>query len=1207
MGVRSFLQPVANELVELFEFIADFLGQQRARDALIEDLGGKPGQGGAAPVFPQERLDSVRAYATSADPPAEAHLAVLRDIAAIFDAFEAGISAWSGGALEVGEETTRALLDLLASNYVRLRWPRVFLFMQAVSAIDEISSTYGAGSNSFARVGRSFALIGRFLWEPGKTIAELDPERENVGLEVVDVVVRVGAAFLAVFESTKDVKYVSDILYGWDGPGVGSETPETPAGADLIAERMFTLAFAGESEEGEPPSEQGIVSIAMAPRAHSGVGVFITLGGSVERGIPLGKDWLVTIKAKGEGALAAVLGERVAFPAPSLEANAINMSVALSSVPEPDTGLSFALPGAKGTRLEIGRIVLAASLGTAQGEIKLQLADGAVIIDGGDNDGFISHLLGGAAMRLPFSFGFGHSSSKGLILEGDAPPLGSPSRPSTQPATPSATPRLADASAKSDLPALSSGGNSGGPAIEAAIPIGRSFGAIALHEVVLRLAREPADKPVKETSKFAVEAAASFSAQLGPVYARVERLGVRIAVDLSKPRDKANLRVIDLGFGIKPPQGLALEVDSDFVTGGGLLFHDEAQSLYAGALVLTLRSGLSLKAVGLVATRDPDGKKGFSLLIFITAGDFQPIPIGLGFTLRGIGGMLAINRTFDENAMRAALASGTLKNVLFPKDPLHHVTEVVASLTTLFPASRGSFLFGPLVKIGWGTPIMIDIELAFIIELGNRKRLIILGRLSSILPNRDVDLVRLNMDAVGVIDFHQGTAALDAVLVDSRFVHRFVLTGQMAMRMAWEGTPGFALAVGGMHPRFTLPAGFPKLQRISLALTTGDNPRLLCEAYFAITSNTLQFGARASLYAAALGFSIEGDVGFDVLIQFIPFHFLAEFHASVQLKRGSSNLFKVKVEGELEGPRPLRVAGKATFEILWCDFSVRFNKTLVDGGQPAQVEQVDALGELRRALGDVRNWQVHPPAAVGQLVSLRDRGGGDATFLLLHPLGELGVRQSIVPLNLARDIDRLGAAAPAGARRFAVTKAAVGPSNASIRNVREFFAPAQFFDMSDDEKIVAPSFEEMDAGVVLSDAGFAFSMADIAPSKFDFQDITIGPDGATVEEPERYRPSGHMVLAQALSGAAGRAKMRRTMTQRFAAEPREAPTLRASGWTSVAVNLEPGAAVAFTIPQPPPDGRRLTWIEAMGEARRARAVSQTARRVIVPAFELSMP
>ena len=177
------------------------------------------------------------------------------------------------------------------------------------------------------------------------------------------------------------------------------------------------------------------------------------------------------------------------------------------------------------------------------------------------------------------------------------------------------------------MPTLSSGGNSGGPAIEAAIPIGRSFGAIALHEVVLRLAREPADKPVKETSKFSVEAAASFSAQLGPVYARVEAAHIRVAVDLSKPRARANLRFVDLGFGIKPPQGTSpWKFNSDFVTGGGLLFHDEAQSLYAGALVLTLRSGLALKAMRVVATRDPDGKKGFSLLIFLTAEDFQPIP-----------------------------------------------------------------------------------------------------------------------------------------------------------------------------------------------------------------------------------------------------------------------------------------------------------------------------------------------------------------------------------------------------------------------------------------------------------------------------------------------------------------------------------------------------------------------------------------------------
>ena len=244
-------------------------------------------------------------------------------------------------------------------------------------------------------------------------------------------------------------------------------------------------------------------------------------------------------------------------------------------------------------------------------------------------------------------------------------------------------------------------------------------------------------------------------------------MGVCFTIDSGKPPADSNLGVIDLDVGLRPPLGVAVLVDSSYVSGGGLLFHDAAQHLYAGALVLTLRGGMSLKAVGLVATRAPDGSKAFSMLLFITAEGFQPIPIGLGFTLRGIGGMLAIHRTFDEVAMKASLASGTLKNVLFPKDLVHRVSEVLTSLTTLFPARRGCFIFGPIVKIDWGTPAMIDIELAVLYEirLNRGDRLIILGRLSSILPNRDRDLVRLNIDAFGLIDFEQGTAAVDAVLV----------------------------------------------------------------------------------------------------------------------------------------------------------------------------------------------------------------------------------------------------------------------------------------------------------------------------------------------------------------------------------------------------------------------------------------------------------
>jgi hypothetical protein len=46
--------------------------------------------------------------------------------------------------------------------------------------------------------------------------------------------------------------------------------------------------------------------------------------------------------------------------------------------------------------------------------------------------------------------------------------------------------------------------------------------------------------------------------------------------------------------------------------------------------------------------------------------------------------------------------------------------------------------------------------------------------------------------------------------------------------------------------------------------------------------------------------------------------------------------------------------------------------------------------------------------------------------LRVHPLGTLTVRQSVVPLNLSRDIDKFNDSPIAGARRFTVTLVAVG-------------------------------------------------------------------------------------------------------------------------------------------------------------------------------------
>ena len=589
---------------------------------------------------------------------------------------------------------------------------------------------------------------------------------------------------------------------------------------------------------------------------------------------------------------------------------------------------------------------------------------------------------------------------------------------------------------------------------------------------------------------------------------------------------------------------------------------------------------VTLKAIALIATRDPDGREAYSFIVIATVE-------GLGWqvgpvTVDGLGLLYASDRTFDENAVRAALPTGQLKHLLFPADPVRHAPEILAPLARFFPARKDSYLVGVLVRLTFGRPPRITLDLALIFQGGSAvsNRLIVLGRISSVLPDDRVRAVQLNLEAVGVFDPSEGTASIDAVLIDSKLCGRFPLTGSAALRRV-RGSAGFALAVGGFHPEFAVPAGFPALQRITVALTAGDNPKLVCQAYLAITSNTVQFGAEASLYAAACGFSISGAVGFDVLIQLFPPHFLAQFRAKVQLKRGSRNLFSVSVSAEVEGPLPLRISGKATFEILWCDFSVSFDKTLVGGGGPVPLPGVDALVALQQSLNEPKSWQAEPPPAGQRMVSVRrdDRTGE----VLLHPMGTLAVRQGVVPLNLSRDIDRVGGAVPSGDRRFAITAAALGPVSMEPDPVRDLFAPGQYFDLSDDESLAAPSFEEMDAGVTFGVDGYTFAASARVDAPFDYTDITIGPDGEPVAEEEPQRLDGGLVLVLAAYGAAALAPIRMEAASRFRAAGvrADAPAVRPHGWAVAEVASDA------------PAGPALTWAEA--HPRRTRT------EVLVPA------
>src|SRR4029450_7818498 len=112
----------------------------------------------------------------------------------------------------------------------------------------------------------------------------------------------------------------------------------------------------------------------------------------------------------------------------------------------------------------------------------------------------------------------------------------------------------------------------------------------------------------------------------------------------------------------------------------------------------------------------------------------------------------------------------------------------------------------------------------------------------------------------------------------------------------------------------------------------------------------------------------------------------------------------------------------------------------------------EVLAELTRALGAEQNWRTERAPNRQHGVVLREQLS--ASTLVLDPLGNLVVKQQAVPLNARRDIDVFGGAPVAGARRFQVGAALNGRPQ-TPRFVQDQFAPAQFFSMSDDEKLAS--------------------------------------------------------------------------------------------------------------------------------------------------------
>ncbi|MFJ7249766.1 DUF6603 domain-containing protein [Kitasatospora sp. NPDC098652] len=593
----------------------------------------------------------------------------------------------------------------------------------------------------------------------------------------------------------------------------------------------------------------------------------------------------------------------------------------------------------------------------------------------------------------------------------------------------------------------------------------------------------------------AVRLTLSFGASVaGLAEATVEGVGAEVAV-------------ADGAVTVTPvaADGLGVRLALGPAKGAGYLRHDGDR--YAGALALGL-GVVDVKAFGVLHTSP------FALLAVLSAGFDPPIELGLAFTLNAVGGIVGVGYAIDRDGLAAAVQGGQLDRVLFPADPVAAAPQILTTLDSVFRPRPGSIVVGPMFRLGWGRPVsFLTADIGLVLELPSAV-IALLGRLRVALPAPQAPVIDLRAAIVGIVDAAHGLVELTADLGGSRLLLA-PIEGGLALRVKSGDDATFILSAGGFHPRFTAPPGFPVPRRLSIAIADSAFVKIVFTGYFAVTPATVQAGASLTAVIGTEDTGVSGRLGFDALVRWEPsFGLVLDLYGSFHLRFAGASLCSVDLKVLVEGPTPCwHVAGRASVSLFLFDVSFPFDEHWGCTGTATAPPPPDVAGRLLQAVTDPRSWAPVPPPDAGALPTVQPDAQGAA---LLHPVGLLRLSQRVVPLGVP--ITRFGPGRlPAPPPTFTVAVAFASGSGTSVP-VTEQFARADFFDLTDDEKLTQPAFEPLCSGAELAPPA-GTGAAPRRSVDMVYQTIVVGgdpavtPNGWRIEEPALTAALGHGAVA----------------------------------------------------------------------------------------------
>jgi hypothetical protein len=556
--------------------------------------------------------------------------------------------------------------------------------------------------------------------------------------------------------------------------------------------------------------------------------------------------------------------------------------------------------------------------------------------------------------------------------------------------------------------------------------------------------------------------------------------GIRLSVEKLRASLLLGLELADGTVRVAPPTleppeltRMGAELDLAIFSGGGYLAHAEDE--WRGALAAHL-GPLSVSGFGILETEQ------FSILILLAAEFFPGIQLSLGFTLAGVGGLVGINRRPDTPALQSAVSSGDLSKLLFPHDPIAEADHLLAVLSGCFPHADGGFVVGPMVKIGWGTPTLAAATIGVLVSDSG---VVIIGRIAITLPFEQAALIRLEAFVLGTID--ADGFAIAASLANSQIVG-LPIEGDMRLHIRGGSKALFVFSAGGFHPAFVPPDAGAPMRRIGTHISPGAILQARLEAYLAVTTGSVQFGAHADVAIGVDGFGVKGYLNFDSLILLDPFGFMVDFSAGVSVECADFSVGSIDLAGHMAGPSPWRIRGYASFSVLWWDIDIDIPEITWGSPEPGPLPAArDPLGVLLRELAVAANWTA-TSANVAHLVQLQP--AVEHQTAAVHPLAELGFRQNAVPLDT--ELRRMDGV-PLGLATTLRVQVRTNGTTAAPTPVQEQFAPGQFLDLDDKAKLASAGYAQLDGGFDLAATGFMHGPGD-AERKVTYETAVLGED-----------------------------------------------------------------------------------------------------------------